>query len=125
MRLVQVNMPQRRNQSWTFLTNHAVVLLEIAEHPTITIRSVAATLGLAERSVAAMIRDLREAGYLEMHKSGRNNVYRIRDELPFRRPAQGDHRVGELLDVLLGPSWVESQELVDSAPEEGQHVSVV
>jgi DNA-binding MarR family transcriptional regulator len=86
--------------SWTFLTNHAHVLLAIAAEPEIRIRDIAAEVGITERAAHRIVSDLEEAGYLQVMKVGRRNEYIVRRELPLRHPAERHHRIGELLKVL-------------------------
>ena len=42
--------PQPDSRDWTFLTNHARVLLCIAQDPEVRLRDVAANVGITERS---------------------------------------------------------------------------
>ena len=85
---------------WTFLTNHAHVLLAIAAEPELRIRDVAERVGITERATQRILADLVTAGYLEAIRVGRRNHYRIHDELPLRHPAEQHHRIGELLRVM-------------------------
>jgi DNA-binding MarR family transcriptional regulator len=86
--------------SWTFLTNHAHVLLAISAEPEIRIRDIAAEVGITERAAHRIVADLEDAGYLTVTKVGRRNEYVVRRELPMRHPAERHHRIGELLKVL-------------------------
>ena len=85
---------------WTFLTNHAAVLLHLASHPDDTMRSVAASLGLTERTTAAVIADLRAAGYIKVRRRGRHNHYNVNPRMPLRRQAHMGSTVGDLLGAL-------------------------
>ena len=87
---------------WTFLTNHAQVLLCVARDSRQTAREIAATVGITERAVQRILDDLETAGYLTRSRDGRRNRYEIHPEVPMRHPAQGDHAVRDLL-VLLAP----------------------
>jgi DNA-binding Lrp family transcriptional regulator len=86
--------------SWTFLTNHAHVLLTIAAEPEVRIRDIAAEVGITERAAHRIVADLEEAGYLKVTKVGRRNEYVVLKDLPLRHPAERHHRIGELLKVL-------------------------
>ena len=86
--------------SWTFLTNHAHVLLTIAAEPEIRIRDIASEVGVTERAAHRIVADLEEAGYLKVTKVGRRNEYVVLRDLPLRHPAERHHRIGELLKVL-------------------------
>ena len=87
-------------QDWTFLTNHAHVLLCIARDPNARLRDVAAAVGITERATQRIVADLVEAGYLERERVGRRNAYQVHDELPFRHPVEERSQVGDLLKLL-------------------------
>lgn len=86
---------------WTFLTNHAHVLLSIARAPEQSLREVALAVGITERATQTIVADLEAGGYLERRRVGRRNVYALHTELPLRHPLERAHAVGELLEVLL------------------------
>jgi Winged helix DNA-binding domain len=92
---------------WTFLTNHARVLLCIARDPGVRLRDIAARLDITERSAYGIVVDLTEAGYIVKHKDGRRNRYQIQAHLPLPEPASRERTVGEVLALLAG----------DDAPE--------
>ena len=70
--------------SWTFLTNHARVLLCVAHDPGARLRDIAASLDITERSAFGIMTDLAEAGYVVKEKDGRRNRYLIETHLPLR-----------------------------------------
>lgn len=82
---------------WTFLTNHAHVLLCLAQSPGVTMRDVAVNVGVTERAVQRIVHDLEAAGYLTRRRSGRQNEYEIDPSLPLRHPVEAHQTVGELL----------------------------
>jgi DNA-binding IclR family transcriptional regulator len=67
---------------WSFLTNHARVLLCIAHDPGVRLRDIAARTGVTERTAYGIVTDLTEAGYVVKHKDGRRNRYQIQAHLP-------------------------------------------
>jgi DNA-binding MarR family transcriptional regulator len=85
---------------WTFLTNHARVLLAIARDPDARLREVAATAGITERAAQTIVADLEAAGYLTRTRVGRRNRYTIHPNGLFRHPAEADHHIGALLAVF-------------------------
>lgn len=85
---------------WTFLTNHAHVLLCVARDPGLRFRDLAVQVGITERAAQRIVADLIEAGYLTSTRDGRRNRYQLHAELPLRHPLESDHRVGELLAML-------------------------
>lgn len=87
--------------SWTFLTNHAHVLLCLAQDPEARMRDVAALVGVTERAVQRIVAELEEAGYLERTREGRRNRYRVRGERPLRHPLERHKRVSALLEAVL------------------------
>lgn len=89
---------------WTFLTNHAHVLLALARDPQCRLRDVAALVGITERSVQAIVADLEAEGYLTRIRVGRRNVYRLHPNRRFRHPAESRHRIGELIELFTAPT---------------------
>ena len=85
---------------WTFLTNHAHVLLCVARDPGVRLRDVATEVGITERAAQRIVAELVEAGYLVRTREGRRNRYEIHHELPLRHPLEHDHQVGEILTLL-------------------------
>jgi predicted ArsR family transcriptional regulator len=87
---------------WSFLTNHARVLLCIAQDPGVRLRDIAATVGVTERSAHDIVTDLVASGYVVKQRDGRRNRYRIQEHLPLRDPISQERTVGEMLDLLVG-----------------------
>jgi DNA-binding MarR family transcriptional regulator len=92
---------EREAGHWTFLTNHGHVLLCIARNPDVRMRDIAAAVGITERAVQVIIVDLEEAGYLTRSRVGRRNRYELHTALPLRHPLEREHKVHELLAVLV------------------------
>jgi DNA-binding MarR family transcriptional regulator len=89
---------------WTFLTNHAHVLICVARDPGLRHRDLAAQVGITERAAQRIVADLVEAGYLTSTRDGRRNRYQLHRELPLRHPLEREHQIGEILAVLEGKS---------------------
>src|ERR1700735_1328905 len=89
-------------ESWSFLTNHARVLLSIAHDPGARLRDIAAALGITERSAYGIVTDLTRAGYVIKEKDGRRNRYQIQAHLPLPGPVGREPAIGDVLAVLLG-----------------------
>ncbi len=85
---------------WTFVTNHAMVLSLVAGKTRITAREVAATIGITERTVRAIIADLDAAGYITKKKQGRGTRYRINPDLSLRHDVHREIAVGDFLQAL-------------------------
>ena len=92
-----------RNQSggsWTLLTGHGHVLVEISRNPDARIRDISAAAGLTERTVQAIVADLEAAGYLTRSRAGRRTRYTVNHDSLFRHPAQEGLRIGPFLTLL-------------------------
>jgi hypothetical protein len=94
---------------WSFLTNHARVLVCIAHDPGVRLRDIAATLGITERSAYGIVTDLAASGYIVKERDGRRNRYHIQDHLPLREPTARERTVGEVLDMLVDPKLRKGQ----------------
>ena len=88
---------------WTFLTNHAQVLLAISRNPTARMRDIADVVGITERAAQRLVGDLVDEGYVSRKRVGRRNEYEVNVNARLRHPLGRDHEVGEILDVLSEP----------------------
>ena len=86
--------------SWTLLTGHGHVLVEIARNPEARIRDISAAVELTERTVQAIVADLEAAGYITRSRTGRRTRYTVRHDSQFRHPAQEGLQVGPFLALL-------------------------
>lgn len=91
-------MPEEHR--WTFLTNHAHVLLCVAADPDVRLREVAARVGITERATQRIVAELETAGYLSHERVGRRNHYEVNASLPLRHPLEDHLEIGALLRVL-------------------------
>jgi DNA-binding IclR family transcriptional regulator len=85
---------------WTFLSNHAHVLLAAAAHPDARTDELAATVGITRRATLSILKDLEEAGYLTRTRVGRRTHYTITPNRPFRHPTAAHRHVDELLAIF-------------------------
>jgi len=95
-----MSFPDERGGSWTLLTGHGHVLVEIARNPQARIRDIAAAAGITERTAQAIVADLEEAGYITRTRIGRRTRYGVNPDSSFRHPAQEGLQVGPFLAVL-------------------------
>jgi len=95
-----MTVPDESGGSWTLLTGHGHVLVEIARNPNSRIRDISAVVDLTERTVQAIVADLEAAGYLSRRRAGRRTRYTVNPDSLFRHPAQDGHRVGPFLSLL-------------------------
>jgi DNA-binding Lrp family transcriptional regulator len=87
-------------QGWTFVSNHGHVLVALATDPDLVLREVASRVGITERAVQQIVRDLEAAGYLTRERVGRRNRYTVHEHLPFRHPLEAGVEVGAFLDLV-------------------------
>jgi DNA-binding IclR family transcriptional regulator len=89
-----------QHKAWTFLTNHAQVLLCLAETPDIRLRDVAERVGITERATQRILAELIEGGYVTAERVGRRNRYTVDRQHAMRHSAQLGYEIGALLDAL-------------------------
>lgn len=85
---------------WTFLTNHAQVLVCIAGDPGIRLRDIGDRVGITERAAHRIVGQLTDAGYITRSRNGRRNHYAVNPDVPLLDPIARERSVGELLEVL-------------------------
>jgi hypothetical protein len=85
---------------WTFLTNHAHVLVCIVQDPEVRLAEIARLVGIGERAVHGIVQDLVDAGYVLKAKQGRHNVYAVRLDKKLRHPLEAGHRLTEVFGPL-------------------------
>ena len=85
------------SQNWTFLSNHAHVLVCVAKNPDVRLSEVAELVGVRERIVHELI----DAGYISVTKVGRNNVYSVDLDKPLRHPLEAEHNIHAIVTPLL------------------------
>jgi DNA-binding MarR family transcriptional regulator len=93
-------MSSTEAKNWTFLTNHAQVLLCLVETPDIRLRDVAERIGITERATQRILAELVEAGYVKTTRVGRRNTYVVDREHAMRHTAQVGYEIGTLLEAL-------------------------
>ena len=87
---------------WTFLSNHAHVLLLLAKDPDLRLREIAELVGITERAVQRIVTDLERDQYIEREKIGRRNRYRVHPELPLRHPLEAHRKIAALITLVVG-----------------------
>ena len=92
--------PDQSGGTWTLLTGHGHVLVEIARDPEARIRDISIAAGLTERTVQAIVADLETAGYLTRTRTGRRTRYTVNHDSLFRHSAQEGLRIGPFLALL-------------------------
>jgi hypothetical protein len=80
--------PPRRTGGWTFLTNHAHVIICIHEDRSMLARTIAKRVGITERAVQQIISEISAAGYLARTREGRRNQYKVHADRSLRHPVE-------------------------------------
>jgi predicted transcriptional regulator len=89
-----------RGDSWTLLTGHGHVLVEVARNPDARVRDLAERAGLTERAVHGILADLQAAGYITRQREGRRNTYTVNHDSLFRHASQGGETIRSFLALL-------------------------
>ncbi|MHB8141507.1 MAG: helix-turn-helix transcriptional regulator [Vulcanimicrobiaceae bacterium] len=87
----------KARSGWTFLSNHAHVLVALAGDPSLRVRDLAFLVGITERAVAQILNDLEAEGYLEKERVGRRNVYVVHADVPLRHALEMHRTVSDIL----------------------------
>lgn len=95
-----ITSPQQDLPKWTFLTNHAHVLIAISRNPSARQSDLAYAVGITQSALRRIIGELAEAGYVTHEKVGRRNHYTVNTELPMRHPLEDEHTVDDLIASL-------------------------
>lgn len=85
---------------WTFFSNYGHVLVCLERDHSIRLRDVAREVGITERAVQKIVRDMQDAGYITVTKQGRNNRYRINKRKTLRHSLESHCTVGKLLALI-------------------------
>ncbi|WP_224365967.1 helix-turn-helix transcriptional regulator [Hyalangium versicolor] len=107
--------------SWTFLTNHAHVLLCLAMDSQARIREIADKVGITERAVQKIVADLEEGGYLTRARAGRRNRYQIHAHQPLRHPIESHRNIEALLALVLSPDAASAEHARPVRPRASSH----
>lgn len=94
-------MDENAKVEWTFLSNHAHVLIFVARNPESRIRDVAEAVGITERFAQKILKDLVDAGYLSARREGRRNIYEVNEGLHFRHPLEEGAEINSLLSIFI------------------------
>ena len=88
------------HNDWTFLTNHAHVLMRLAADPNERMRDIADDVGITERAVQRIIAELEADGYLERVRNGRRNEYKIHKDMPLRHPIESHRKINDIIQLI-------------------------
>ena len=88
------------SRSWTFLSNHAHLLLAVAQDPSARVRDLADRVGVTERATQLILNDLVNDGYVLRTRTGRRNSYALANGMPFRHPLEAGHSIDGLVALF-------------------------
>ncbi len=86
---------------WTILSSHGMVLLHIAANPHVTLRELSDTLGLSERWIGRIVKDLVAADMLRVERRGLHNCYTVNPNAPFRHPTLAHIPLSRIIEALV------------------------
>ena len=98
-RLPSLVDPQPDVPSWTFLTNHAHVLVAISRDPELRQRDIADLVGITQGAVTRILSELEASGCVTHERIGRRNRYHINRDAHLRHPLESSATVGDLIDL--------------------------
>jgi DNA-binding Lrp family transcriptional regulator len=81
---------------WGFLTNHALVLIHVIDHPRSTLREIATAVGITERATLSILRALEEEDIISRRKEGRRNRYTVNLAALLSHRTQGPYTIAEV-----------------------------
>ncbi len=87
--------------TWTFLSNHAHVLMCLAIDPEARLRDVADRVGITERAVQKIVADLEAGGVITRQRVGRRNRYELHTQAQLRHPIESHRTIGDLIGLVM------------------------
>ncbi|MCM8533081.1 MAG: winged helix-turn-helix domain-containing protein [Lentisphaeraceae bacterium] len=91
----------QKDSSWTFLTNHAHIILCLAKSSSMRIRDLAVEVGITERAVQRIIAELIDEGYVTRLKEGRRNIYKLQTKKPLKHPVEAHKNIKDLVSLIF------------------------
>ena len=96
---------------WTFFSNYGHVLVCLTRNREVRLRDVAVEVGITERAVQKIVRDLQDADFVTVSKQGRCNRYRVNKRKTLRHSLESHCTVGKLLALVAKPARTETARL--------------
>lgn len=104
--------------NWTLFSNHGHVLFCLARDSEARLRDVATDVGITERAVQKIVRDLQDGGMISVTKSGRRNCYRIHKKQRLRHALEANCKLRDLIRVInKEPKAETSDEVTENETE--------
>ena len=92
---------QTPKPAWTFLSNHTHVLVCLWEDEELRVRDLSQKIGITDRAVQHILKDLEEAKVIKRERVGRRNRYQILGSARLRHPIEAHCQIGKLLEWIL------------------------
>ncbi len=104
--------------NWTIFSNHGHVLFCLAGDSHARLRDVAAAVGLTERAVQKIVRDLQQSGMVSISKHGRRNRYRIDHTKTLRHNLEAHCKLGPLIKLIGNDLAIITEPAISKPTEE-------
>ena len=91
----------KNDSGWTFLTNHAHVLICLAKSSSMRMHEIAEAVGVTERAVQHIVAELDAAGYIDRVRDGRRNVYQVHMNKRLRHPLEEHRKIAGLVSFII------------------------
>ncbi len=91
-------------KQWGLLTNHALVLMHVIEHPRSTLRDIADAVGITDRAALSLLRALEEDKIVARRREGRRNVYTVDVDALMAHRTHGTYSIAQIANGLFALS---------------------
>jgi DNA-binding Lrp family transcriptional regulator len=85
---------------WRFLTNHALVLIHVANNPRSTLRQISDAVGITERAVQTILRDMEKDAIITSEKEGRRKRYWVDYKALLSHPLEGQGPFDTVVELV-------------------------
>jgi len=86
--------------AWSLFASHGLVLAFVANNPDATIREISDALGLTERQISRVLRELENGGLISVEKAGRRNCYAVNEDAAYDHPTLAHVKIRDLVRVM-------------------------
>jgi DNA-binding transcriptional regulator GbsR (MarR family) len=85
---------------WSLFASHGLVLAYVANNADATIREISDALGLTERQISRVLKELEQAEMIAVEKTGRRNCYSVNLNASYNHPALSHLTIGDFVNVI-------------------------
>jgi DNA-binding transcriptional ArsR family regulator len=86
--------------AWSVFASHGLVVAFVANNPDATIREISDALGLTERQISRVLRELENGGMITVEKAGRRNCYAVNEDASYNHPTLSHVTIRDLVRVM-------------------------